>query len=425
VATYASHRPGAKGKLAIVMVGLPARGKTFIARKVARYLSWSGHSTRVFNVGAYRRDRLGSFQPHSFFDPDNVEAHRARTELMHVALKDMLAWMRHDESEVGVYDATNSTRARRAVVRQECEAAGHRVVFIESICDDPDIIDANVRQTKLFSPDYAGIPPDEAVHDFRLRIAHYARVYEPLGDEEGSFIKIVDVGRTVIAHRIEGYLPARLVFFLLNVHIEPRSIWLTRHGESEHNVEGRIGGDAPLSPRGAVYAVRLAAAMRERAKGASFAVWTSTLRRTTETAERLGLDTRPWRALDEIDSGICDSMTYAEIAEVMPGEFASRTADKFRYRYPRGESYQDVIQRLEPVIFELERERAPVLIIGHQAVLRALYAYLMDQPPDACPRIPLPLHTLIELTPTAYGCDELSFELEPALADREGFRQSP
>jgi broad specificity phosphatase PhoE len=165
--------------------------------------------------------------------------------------------------------------------------------------------------------------------------------------------------------------------------------------------------------------------MRERAKGASFAVWTSTLRRTTETAERLGLDTRPWRALDEIDSGICDSMTYAEIAEVMPGEFASRTADKFRYRYPRGESYQDVIQRLEPVIFELERERAPVLIIGHQAVLRALYAYLMDQPPDACPRIPLPLHTLIELTPTAYGCDELSFELEPALADREGFRQSP
>ncbi len=43
--------------------------------------------------------------------------------------------------------------------------------------------------------------------------------------------------------------------------------------------------------------------------------------------------------------------------------------DKFRYRYPRGESYEDVIQRLEPVIFELERERRTVLVIGHQAVL--------------------------------------------------------
>jgi broad specificity phosphatase PhoE len=425
MASYVTFRPGAKGKLAIVMVGLPARGKTFIARKVARYLSWSGHPTRVFNVGAYRRDRLGSFQRHSFFDPDNLEAVRARTDLMQLALKDMLAWLRREDSQVGVYDATNSTEQRRAVVREECEAAGHRVVFIESICDDPEIIDTNVRQTKLFSPDYAGIPADEAVHDFRLRIAHYERVYEPVGDLEGSFIKIVDVGKTVIAHRIEGYLPARLVFFLLNVHIEPRSIWLTRHGESEYNVEGRIGGDPPLSTRGVVYAEHLAEGMRERARGAGYAVWTSTLRRTTETADRLGLSTRPWRALDEIDSGLCDGMTYFEIAQTMPSEAAGRAADKFRYRYPRGESYQDVIQRLEPVIFELERERAPVLIIGHQAVLRALYAYLMDQPPDACPKIPLPLHTLIELTPTAYGCDERRFELEPALADREGFRQSP
>ena len=40
--------------LAIVMVGLPARGKTYIARKVARYLSWLGYSTHVFNVGGYQ-----------------------------------------------------------------------------------------------------------------------------------------------------------------------------------------------------------------------------------------------------------------------------------------------------------------------------------------------------------------------------------
>jgi broad specificity phosphatase PhoE len=107
----------------------------------------------------------------------------------------------------------------------------------------------------------------------------------------------------------------------------------------------------------------------------------------------------------------------------MPAEFAARHADKFRYRYPRGESYQDVIQRLEPVIFELERERAPVLIIGHQAVLRALYAYMMDQPPEACPRISVPLHTLIRLKPTAYGCEETRFPLPPAPLDEEGFRE--
>jgi broad specificity phosphatase PhoE len=112
-------------------------------------------------------------------------------------------------------------------------------------------------------------------------------------------------------------------------------------------------------------------------------------------------------------------MTYAEIARVMPHEYEARQNDKFRYRYPRGESYQDVIQRLEPVIFEVEREVAPVLVIGHQAVLRALYAYMMDRPPLECPFVSVPLHTIVELEPTAYGCDERRIELPPLPVNRE------
>ena len=36
------------------------------------------------------------------------------------------------------------------------------------------------------------------------------------------------------------------------------------------------------------------------------------------------------------------------------------------YRYPRGESYLDVFQRLDTIVHELERQRDPVLIIAHQ-----------------------------------------------------------
>src|SRR6185437_6409309 len=153
-------------------------------------------------------------------------------------------------------------------------------------------------------------------------------------------------------------------------------------------------------------------------------VWTSTLKRTIATAEALGRPFRQWRALDEIDAGVCDGMTYAEIARLMPHEYEGRSTDKFRYRYPRGESYQDVIQRLEPVIFELERERAPVLIIGHQAVLRALYAYMMDRPPQECPFVSIPLHTVLELEPTAYGCDERRIELPPAPVSQEELQET-
>jgi broad specificity phosphatase PhoE len=72
-------------------------------------------------------------------------------------------------------------------------------------------------------------------------------------------------------------------------------------------------------------------------------------------------------------------MTYQEIQEKYPEDFAARDLSKFSYRYPRGESYEDLVARLEPVIMELERQEN-VLVIGHQAVLRCLLAYFLDKP---------------------------------------------
>lgn len=49
-------------KLLIVMVGLPARGKSYITKKIQRYLNWQQHNTRIFNVGSRRRVAAG-FSP--------------------------------------------------------------------------------------------------------------------------------------------------------------------------------------------------------------------------------------------------------------------------------------------------------------------------------------------------------------------------
>ena len=70
------------------------------------------------------------------------------------------------------------------------------------------------------------------------------------------------------------------------------------------------------------------------------------------------------------------------------------------------EPLADVIQRLEPVSVEIERQREPVLVIAHQAVVRALYGYLTGKPQDECPHVEIPLHTVVQLTPTEYGYDE-------------------
>jgi bisphosphoglycerate-dependent phosphoglycerate mutase len=96
-------------------------------------------------------------------------------------------------------------------------------------------------------------------------------------------------------------------------------------------------------------------------------------------------------------------MTYKEIETTMEEEFHARQKDKLRYRYPRGESYEDLIRRVEPVIMELERSTRPVLIIGHQAVLRCLLAYLCETVLEELPHADVPIHTIMKVTPHAYG----------------------
>lgn len=46
-------------KLVIIMVGLPARGKSYVTKKLARYLNWLQHDTQIFNVGERRRTAAG------------------------------------------------------------------------------------------------------------------------------------------------------------------------------------------------------------------------------------------------------------------------------------------------------------------------------------------------------------------------------
>ena len=44
-------------KLILVMVGLPARGKSFISHKLLDFLRWSGNKTEIFNAGQNRRSQ--------------------------------------------------------------------------------------------------------------------------------------------------------------------------------------------------------------------------------------------------------------------------------------------------------------------------------------------------------------------------------
>ena len=186
-----------------------------------------------------------------------------------------------------------------------------------------------------------------------------------------------DVGRQFEMNRINGYIESKIVSFLLNLHITPRPIYFCRHGESQFNVEDRIGGDPGLTQKGITFAKKLSEFFdnefrqqeEEEGQKPDVKIFTSTLRRSIDTSEFLDLGTEPIsvKLLDELNAGNCDGMTYQEIAEKFPVEVKERTNDKLTYRYPRGESYLDLIHRIEPIIFEIERSKVPVIVVRNHS----------------------------------------------------------
>ncbi|KAM3957124.1 6-phosphofructo-2-kinase/fructose-2,6-biphosphatase isoform 3-T3 [Aphomia sociella] len=402
----------------IAMVGLPARGKTYISKKLSRYLNWIGINTRVFNLGEYRRHATTAYTSHEFFRADNKEAMAIRQQCALDALHDVCEWLVKG-GEVAVFDATNSTLDRRRMIRDiVVHKMGFKLFFVESICDDPTIIEQNIMEVKVSSPDYTNIQNTDVLNDFLLRIEHYKEKYEPLDENlesEYSFMKIYDTGEKVVVHKHEGHIQSRIVYYLMNIHIVPRTIYLTRHGESMYNMDGRIGGDSELSSRGRQYANALSAYIDQQ-QIPGLRVWTSWMKRAIQTVKDVKAPQERWKALNEIDAGICEEMTYAEIQQKYPSDFNARDANKFAYRYPRGESYEDLVARLEPVIMELERQ-GNVLVVSHQAVMRCLLAYFLDKSAEELPYLHVPLHSVIKLTPVAYGCREEHIALSVAAVD--------
>lgn len=392
-------------RCAIIMVGLPARGKTYMAKKLTRYLNWIGIETKVFNVGEYRRRAAAHYKSITeFFDPDNHEAIAIREKCSTDALEDMCQWLEKN-GEVGVYDATNAKRTHRKQIRDYLLEHNFKTFFVESYCYDQSIVEANICEVKISSPDYENMDRDKAIVDFKNRIKHYELDYETLDetlDRDLSYIKIIDQGERYLVNRVQGHIESRVVYYLMNIHVLPRTIYLTRHGESDMNLSGRIGGDGDLSANGRKFAEALTKYV-ENENIPNLRVWTSLMKRTIQTSAGITAVKEHWKALNEIDAGVCEGMTYEEIHERYPEEFAMRDTDKYHYRYPGGESYQDLVARLEPVIMELERQEN-VLVVCHQAVGRCLLAYFLDKEQENLPYLEVPLHTVIKLTPVAYGC---------------------
>ncbi|CDH54432.1 bifunctional 6-phosphofructo-2-kinase fructose--bisphosphate 2-phosphatase [Lichtheimia corymbifera JMRC:FSU:9682] len=413
------------GAIAIVTVGLPARGKTHVSRSLCRYLRWLGVATQVFSVGNYRRERLGSVVSKDMFDPGNEEAVAKRVAIANECLEDMISWLQTGGGQVGIYDGNNVTVARREEISKRLLAQGIHPLFIESLCDKPEIVFANIKSVKVSSPDYYGWEPEAAVEDYENRIKEHEAYYETINDVSMPFVKLINVGEHLVVNRVQGYLQSRIVYYLMNLHNRPRLIFFARSGMSFNDRSYKV--DAELSPEGWEYAEKLKKFIIDyrshkespESKSAdeerSLSVWTSTQKKSRQTASVFTEENaavRQYSMLNQLNPGEVDGLTPEEIKQRYPEEMMRAKEDPYRHRFSRAESYHDLAVRLEAIIMELEREKNDVLIIAHETVLRCLYAYLFDRPESQIPQISIRRGTVIVVTPSAYGCKEARLDIQ-------------
>ena len=81
------------------MVGLPARGKSYIVKMMIRYLTWTGYEAEVFNVGSYRRKIGLAGADSSFFDTGNKDSVKVREDMAMAVQESMYAWLHDTEHQ--------------------------------------------------------------------------------------------------------------------------------------------------------------------------------------------------------------------------------------------------------------------------------------------------------------------------------------
>ena len=172
-------------------------------------------------------------------------------------------------------------------------------------------------------------------------------------------------------------------------------LYISRHGQSIYNILKKIGGNSSLSDNGKLYANKLANYFNNFN---DLTIYTSELKRTNQTCNDIKFKKNIYSCLNEINAGICDGLTYKEIEEKYPDIHNNRLKDKLNYRYPEGESYIDLINKIKPFIEKIKNKNEEnILIVGHQAVLRVIFGLLYNISYEKIPYLSIKLHLLKEL----------------------------
>jgi broad specificity phosphatase PhoE len=185
-------------------------------------------------------------------------------------------------------------------------------------------------------------------------------------------------------------------------------VFLARHGQTQWNLQRRRQGrlDSPLTDAGVEQAHRHAAVLRGRGIDGIFA---SPLGRAVATAriisDVLEVKVDVIDELAELDHGGFSGLVDEQIDARYPGERQRRAADKYRWRFPGGESYADADVRAARALDQVGRSPSTrPLIVSHEMIGRMVQRHLLGLDPHAALTRSHPHDLVYRIDPGAGEC---------------------
>jgi probable phosphoglycerate mutase len=192
-------------------------------------------------------------------------------------------------------------------------------------------------------------------------------------------------------------------------------VLLARHGQTEWNVQGRRQGqlDSPLTAAGLAQANQHAKTLATQDIDAIF---TSPLGRAATTAhiiaEATGLPVTVLDDLAEVHHGDFAGLTNEDIAHRHPTAAHERAQDKYHWRFPNGESYEDADHRAAKAL-SITRQASTPLIVSHEMIGRMLLRNLLNETPHEALRRNQPHDIIYAVTLTTPGRPAVSVVTPP------------
>lgn len=186
-------------KYVVILVGLPAVGKSTVANHLIQYLaqnvSTKNLRCKIFNAGNIRRKlnttmTLANNSAEDLFNPKNSDKKAVYAK---IAFDNIINDINDNICDLAIFDATNSTKKRRNLIYDQISQFNNNnnnttnfnlcPIVLQITCSDKNFIKFNIHN-KTFNEDYFNQPYESSIRDFSKRLYQYHSQFVPYTVEE-------------------------------------------------------------------------------------------------------------------------------------------------------------------------------------------------------------------------------------------------